>query len=54
MSDLPEPHTAWIALPGDQDSPELTRITRPWRRAGRATPAVIAVMKHSANQIMVA
>ncbi len=36
---------AWIELPGDEDSPELARQTRPYRREGRPVPAVIAVMK---------
>ena len=37
----------WITLPGDEDTPALTRATQPWRSEGRAVPGVIAVMKPS-------
>ncbi len=38
---------AWIDLPGDEDSPQLTRLTAPYRREGRPVPSVVAVMKPS-------
>jgi len=38
---------AWIKLPGDQDTPELERVTRPYRAQGRPVPSVIGVMKSS-------
>jgi len=37
----------WIEEPADDATPELERVTRPWSRAGRPTPAVIGVMKVS-------
>lgn len=36
---------AWIDLPGDEDTPELARATRPWRREQRPVPSIISVMK---------
>ena len=36
---------AWIKLPGDEDTPELARSTKPYRQAGRPVPAVVGVMK---------
>jgi hypothetical protein len=38
---------AWIDLPEDEASPQLARLTAPYRKEGRQTPAVIAVMKPS-------
>ena len=38
---------AWIKLPGDEETPELARATKPYRQAGRAVPAVVGVMKPS-------
>ena len=38
---------AWIALPDDEASPQLARLTAPYRKEGRPTPSVIAVMKSS-------
>lgn len=38
---------AWIHLPGDKDTPELARVTRPYRASGRPVPAVVGVMKPS-------
>ncbi len=38
---------SWIDLPADEATPELARATKPWRKEGRAVPAVIAPMKHS-------
>jgi alkylhydroperoxidase family enzyme len=37
---------AWLKVPGDTETPELERITRPYREAG-TVPAVVAVMKPS-------
>ena len=42
---------AWIELPGDEDNPELERLTRGYRQAGRPTPAVVAVMKQSPRSL---
>ena len=36
---------SWIELPGDESSPELEEITRPWRKDG--LPTVVAAMKNS-------
>ena len=38
---------AWIELPDDEATPSLARLTAPYRKAGRPTPAVVAVMKPS-------
>ncbi len=35
---------SWIHEPGDTESPELERITRGYRKQGRRSPSVIAVM----------
>ncbi len=40
---------AWIELPDDQATPALTRLTRAYRDAGRATPAVVSALKPNAN-----
>ena len=42
---------AWIELPGDEDNPELERLTRSYRQQGRPTPAVVAVMKQSPRSL---
>ena len=36
---------AWISLPDDRATPQLTRLTQPYRDQGRAVPEVVAVMK---------
>lgn len=36
---------SWIELPGDEDTPELARLTRPYRGEGRPVPSVVAAMK---------
>ena len=36
---------SWIALPGDEDTPQLTRLTKPYREAGRPVPSVVAALK---------
>jgi len=36
---------SWIHEPGDDETPELERITRGYRKQGRRSPSVIAVMK---------
>lgn len=41
----------WIALPGDQDSPELERATRRYRKEERPVPTVVAAMKPSAKAL---
>ena len=38
---------AWIDLPDDEATPELSRATRPYRDQGRKVPAVVSVMKPS-------
>jgi hypothetical protein len=38
---------SWIDLPDDEATPELSRLTKPYRSEGRPTPAVIAAMKHN-------
>ena len=38
---------AWIELPEDEATPQLSRLTAPYRKEGRPTPAVIAAMKPS-------
>lgn len=35
----------FIPLPDDDATPELVRVTAPYRKAGRDVPSVIAVMK---------
>jgi len=42
---------AWIDLPGDEDNPELERLTRSYRQQDRPTPAVVAVMKPSPRSL---
>ncbi len=37
---------SWVRLPGDTDTPELERVTRPYRAAG-GVPSVVAAMKPS-------
>lgn len=41
----------WIDLPADEATPELERLTRPYRRAGQPVPGIIAVMKPSPNTL---
>ncbi len=36
---------AWIDLPDDEETPELARATRAWRKRNVPVPAVIAIMK---------
>jgi hypothetical protein len=38
---------AWIELPDDEATPELARVTKQYRTAGRPVPRVIGVMKPS-------
>lgn len=38
---------AWITEPGDEDTPELTRVTKTWRNEGRSVPGIMAVMKQA-------
>lgn len=38
---------SWIALPGDEETPELARATSRYRKEQRPVPAVIAPMKHN-------
>ena len=38
---------SWIALPADDASPELERLTRPYAKQGRPPPSVVAPLKHS-------
>jgi hypothetical protein len=38
---------AWIDLPDDEASAELSRLTKRYRDEGRPTPAVIGIMKPS-------
>jgi hypothetical protein len=42
---------AWIDLPGDEETPELARLTKPYKAKGRAVPSVVAVMKPSPNTL---
>jgi len=35
----------WIALPDDTATPELERLTRPYRAEDRSVPGIIGVMK---------
>jgi len=35
----------WIDLPGDEDSPELRRLTKRYRDEGRPVPSVVAALK---------
>jgi uncharacterized peroxidase-related enzyme len=36
---------SWLTLPDDQATPELARLTAPWRERGQQVPPVIAVLK---------
>ncbi len=38
---------AWIELPDDDATPELSRLTKRYRAEGRPVPRVVAVMKPS-------
>jgi len=38
---------SWIKIPGDEDTPEIERATRSWRKEGRAVPGVVAPLKHN-------
>jgi len=40
---------SWIRLPGDQDTPELSRLTAVYRQEERPVPAVVAAMKPNAQ-----
>ena len=37
----------WIDLPDDEASPELSRLTKPYRDEGRPTPGIAAILKPS-------
>jgi hypothetical protein len=36
---------AWIELPEDEETPELSRATKRYRDEGRPVPAVVGIMK---------
>ena len=36
---------SWINLPDDDATPELERLTKPYRNEGRPVPSVVAAMK---------
>jgi AhpD family alkylhydroperoxidase len=36
---------SWLTLPGDEATPELARLTAPWRERGQQVPPVIQVLK---------
>ena len=36
---------AWFKQPDDESTAELSRLTAPYRKAGRPTPAVVAALK---------
>ena len=36
---------SWIDLPGDEETPELARLTRQYRDENRPVPAVVDAMK---------
>ena len=38
---------SWINLPEDEETAELARLTKPYRKEGRPTPSVVAAMKHN-------
>lgn len=38
---------AWIPLPDDEATAELSRMTKQYRDSGRGTPAVVGIMKQS-------
>ena len=41
----------WIHLPDDEATPELARLTKRYRDAGRATPGIMAIMKPRASTL---
>ena len=41
----------FIELPDDEATPELRRLTKPYRDAGRAVPSVVAIMKQSGKAL---
>ena len=47
---MSDPRT-WIALPGDTETPDVSRVTKKWQKQGRPTPAVIAAMKVSPDTL---
>ena len=36
----------WIPIPDEEGTPELARLTKPWRDQGRPVAAVLAPMLH--------
>jgi AhpD family alkylhydroperoxidase len=36
---------SWLTLPDDEETPELARLTAPWRERGQQVPPVIRVLK---------
>ncbi len=45
------PPRFWIELPDDEATPELARLTAPYRKQGRDTPGIIAAMKPSLDTL---
>lgn len=35
----------WIEEPGDEETKELSRLTKAWRKQGRSTPGIMAALK---------
>jgi len=40
---------AWLTVPADTATPELERVTEPWRRRGEQVPPVMAVLKRNSR-----
>ena len=40
---------AWFEQPDDEATPLLSRLTGPYRKEGRPTPAVVSAMKRNPN-----
>ena len=40
---------SWIDLPGDEETPQLARLTQLYRRQNRPVPAVVAALKPNPN-----
>lgn len=40
---------AWLTVPDDAATPELERMTEPWRRRGEQVPPVVAVLKRNSR-----
>ncbi len=48
---MTEQRRLWIEEPGDEETTELSRVTKTWRKQGRPTPGIMAAMKLAPNAL---